>query len=232
MERWVKKRLIIHIGILIIAAIVIAVFYSASQGEYKETIQDRISTDECYENIVSITFDDGPNHKTTNRLLDGLKERGVNAAFFLVGELAERNPETVKRMSDEGHTIGNHTYSHINLGEVNFDNAINEIKKTNKVIEDITGETVKYIRPPYGIYSDKMLNSCSLTPVLWTVDPDDWKTTNAGNVVKYVVDNVRCGDIILLHDIYDSSVTAALEIIDKLTLKGFRFVTIEEIILD
>ncbi|MBC5679985.1 polysaccharide deacetylase family protein [Lachnospira sp. NSJ-43] len=188
--------------------------------------------DYMYDRIVAITFDDGPCSRTTNRLLDGLKERNVKATFFLVGENAESNEKVVKRMYEEGHLIGNHTYSHIKLDECNVSSAVGEINKTNEIIKSITGEDVKYIRPPYGAYSDKLLSHVNMTPVLWSIDPDDWATTDTAYVVKSVVYKVKNGDIILLHDIYDSSVEAALEIIDRLSSKGFVFVTVDQLMLD
>lgn len=186
----------------------------------------------CYENRIAITFDDGPKGKITEELLDGLEERGVKATFFLIGESAEKYPEVVKRMYDAGHLIGSHTYSHVKLCDMSTENALEEIKKANSAIEGITGVRPKYIRPPYGMYSEQLLMSVNMTPVLWTVDPNDWNTTNAGAVVKKVVSKVKCGDIILLHDIYPSSVAAALEIIDQLKAKGYIFVTVDQILLD
>ena len=185
-----------------------------------------ISANDCYENRIAITFDDGPGKGTTEKLLDGLKERGVKATFFLVGEKIEDNRELVARMYAEGHLIGNHTFTHVQLSKVDGKQALEEIVKTNTLIEEITGEPVRYIRPPYGSYSNSLLMQINMTPVLWSVDPEDWNTDNTGQVVKSVVANVKCGDIILLHDIYDSSVAAALEIVDELKAKGFIFVTV------
>ena len=181
---------------------------------------------------VAITFDDGPGKGTTEKLLDGLKERGVKATFFLVGEKIEDNRELVARMYAEGHLIGNHTFTHVQLSKVDGKQALEEIVKTNTLIEEITGEPVRYIRPPYGSYSNSLLMQINMTPVLWSVDPEDWNTDNTGQVVKSVVANVKCGDIILLHDIYDSSVAAALEIVDELKAKGFIFVTVDQLLLD
>lgn len=132
----------------------------------------------------------------------------------------------------EGHLIGNHTFTHVQLSKVDGKQALEEIVKTNTLIEEITGEPVRYIRPPYGSYSNSLLMQINMTPVLWSVDPEDWNTDNTGQVVKSVVANVKCGDIILLHDIYDSSVAAALEIVDELKAKGFIFVTVDQLLLD
>ena len=182
--------------------------------------------------LVALTFDDGPSSECTPRLLDILKKENVKATFFLVGKNIKENEDIVIRMKNEGHLIGNHTYSHIKLDECNISSAVGEINKTNEIIKSITGEDVKYIRPPYGAYSDKLLSHVNMTPVLWSIDPDDWATTDTAYVVKSVVYKVKNGDIILLHDIYDSSVEAALEIIDRLSSKGFVFVTVDQLMLD
>ena len=181
---------------------------------------------------IALTFDTAWGNEDIPQILKILKQENVKATFFLVGENAESNEKVVKRMYEEGHLIGNHTYSHIKLDECNISSAVGEINKTNEIIKSITGEDVKYIRPPYGAYSDKLLSHVNMTPVLWSIDPDDWATTDTAYVVKSVVYKVKNGDIILLHDIYDSSVEAALEIIDRLSSKGFVFVTVDQLILD
>lgn len=234
----IQARVIRRVTILIIfiAFLAVLLFISTVKGSEasSDDMQDlqQPAGYECYENIIAITFDDGPRKNTTEKLLDGLKERGVKASFFLVGTNIEGNEDIIKRMYDEGHLIGNHTYSHVQLSKVSAQQAYDEIVKTNEIISHITGETPKYIRPPYGSYSNSLLMKINMTPVLWSVDPDDWDTSNTGKVVQSVVKNVKCGDIILLHDIYDSSVTAALEIIDQLKAKGYVFVTVDQLLLD
>lgn len=183
------------------------------------------------EKIVAITFDDGPNSKSTKTLLDGLRERNVVATFFLVGENIENNKDLVKRMYDEGHLICNHTYTHIDLSKLCKRDAIDEIEKTNGLIEGITGERPTYIRPPGGAWSDRNLFEVDMTPVFWSVDPSDWKRSDVKGIVDDVVKNTTDGSIILLHDIYDTSVAAALEIIDQLKTKGYVFVTVDEILI-
>lgn len=101
---------------------------------------------------IAITFDDGPSSQCTGRLLDGLKERNVKATFFLIGENAKENPELVKRLDEEGHLIGNHTYHHVEITKVSDEEAKKEILDTNKVITSITGKSVEYMRPPFGLW--------------------------------------------------------------------------------
>lgn len=181
---------------------------------------------------IAITFDDGPHSVYTEELLDGLKERGVHATFFVTGEHAELHPEVIKRMSDEGHLIGNHTYSHIQLKDSNREEFRQELIKTNEIISGITGKEVLYVRPPYGTWDKKFETELNMFPVLWTVDPLDWCSTNVGNITNKVVSKVEENDIILMHDYYESTVTAALKVIDELQAEGYTFVTVEELMFD
>ncbi|MCM1261385.1 MAG: polysaccharide deacetylase family protein [Butyrivibrio sp.] len=181
---------------------------------------------------IALTFDDGPHPHYTEQLLDGLKERGVHATFFVTGEHAELHPDIIKRMYDEGHLIGNHTYSHIQLTKNNRDKFKAELVQTSEVIEEITGEEVIYVRPPYGTWDKKFEEELNMIPVLWTIDPLDWCSNNAASVVNKIVTKAEENDIILMHDYYDTSVTAALQAVDRLLQEGYEFVTVDEIIFD
>lgn len=181
---------------------------------------------------VALTFDDGPHPVYTPQLLDGLKERGVRATFFVVGENIPGNEEILKRMDAEGHLIGNHTYSHVKLSELDTARACAEVEKTNALICEVTGKEPEFIRPPFGEWKKTMECSLEMIPVLWDVDPLDWTTKNTALVVERVLKDTKPGDIILLHDYYQSSVDAALEIVDALTERGYKFVTVDELILE
>lgn len=183
---------------------------------------------------IAITFDDGPSTVYTPRLLDGLKERGVPATFFLIGQNIEKEgaSQIVKRMYQEGHLIGNHTYHHVEITKVGNDEAYKEIMMTNEVIQNITGKEVEFMRPPFGLWQKDLEKKIHVLPVMWTIDPLDWATENVDEIVNKVVTEARENDIILLHDCYDSSVKAALKIIDLLREKGFEFVTVDELMLD
>lgn len=181
---------------------------------------------------IALTFDDGPHPKYTEQLLDGLKERGVKATFFVTGEHATLHPEIIRRMQEEGHLIGNHTYSHIQLTSKNREEFKQQLIKTNEVIEEITGEDVTYVRPPYGTWDKSFESELNMFPVLWTIDPLDWCSSNADSVASKVVKKAGENDIILMHDYYESSVTAALEVVDELQKEGYTFVTVEEILFD
>ena len=181
---------------------------------------------------VALTFDDGPNEDCTEKLLDGLKERNVRATFFLMGQNIEGNEEIVKRMKAEGHLIGNHSYSHVQLTKAGSDAVCQAVDRTSRMIEEITGERPQYMRPPYGDWNEELECRVGMTTVLWSVDSLDWKLRNTNRVVKRVLKDVEDGDIILMHDIFPTSVEAALEIVDTLTKRGYTFVTVDELLID
>lgn len=187
------------------------------------------SQTEAEQKKVALTFDDGPG-PYTERLLDGLKERNVQATFFVLGEKAELCPETIQRMHEEGHVIGNHTYSHTQLNVISCEQALEEVERTNQVIERLTGERPDLLRPPYGECRDMMKKNLDMVITLWDVDPLDWCTLHSDIVAKRVIEDVKENDIILLHDIYETSVDAALEIVDELTEQNYKFVTVDELL--
>lgn len=181
---------------------------------------------------IALTFDDGPSTAWTPALLDGLKERGVKATFFLIGENADKNPEIVKRMAEEGHLIGNHTYHHVELTKISENEARLELADTSAVIVRITGKEPEYMRPPFGAWQRKLEQEIQMLPVLWTIDPLDWTTENQDEIVNKVVTEAEENDIILLHDCYKSSIEAGLRIVDILQEEGFVFVTVDELLLN
>lgn len=179
---------------------------------------------------IALTFDDGPG-PYTERLLDGLKERGVKASFFLIGRYVKEYPEAVKRMEEEGHLIGNHTYSHVKLKGLSPEETRREIQKTDEAVYEITGKHVAYLRPPFGEWEEDLELTYPVLPVMWTVDPLDWTTENVEEIVDRVVTQAGENDMILLHDCYDSSVEAALRIVDRLLAEGFDFVRVDELLI-
>lgn len=181
---------------------------------------------------IALTFDDGPHPYYTEQLLDGLKERGVVATFFVTGEHATLHPDVIRRMKEEGHLIGNHTYSHMQLTSANQEEFKEELVATSEVIEEIIDEEVIYVRPPYGCWDKSFESELNMIPVLWTIDPLDWCTSDAHCISDRVVSKAGENEIILMHDYYESSVTAALEVVDELLAEGYTFVTVEEILFD
>lgn len=181
---------------------------------------------------IALTFDDGPNPASTVRLLDGLKERNVKATFFLIGSCAEENPEIVKRMYEEGHLIGNHTYHHVKLSGLTKEEAGEEILAVDRLVREITGNGTELVRPPFGEWREDLELELEVMPVMWTIDPLDWTTENTDEIVDRVVTKAEENAIILLHDCYESSVDAALRIVDILHAQNYEFVTVDQLLLD
>lgn len=181
---------------------------------------------------VAITFDDGPHPFLTDRLLDGLKERDVKATFFMLGKSIEGNENTVKRVAEEGHLIGNHSYTHPEFYHMNPEDICAEVSKTYNLIFELTGCETEFIRPPYGEWKDSYGCNLDMIPVLWTVDSEDWKSEDVDEIVNRVVKNVKENDIILMHDYYETSITAALRIVDYLKENGYDLVTVDELMVD
>lgn len=182
--------------------------------------------------LVALTFDDGPHKTCTPKLLDGLKERNVKATFFLMGENIVGKEDLVRRMQEEGHLIGNHSYRHIQLTHAGEDAVCEAIEKTETMIEEITGVRPGYLRPPYGDWNESLECRMNLTTVFWSVDSLDWKLKNTKQIVKRVKKETGEGDIILMHDIFPTSVEAALQIVDQLQSQGYTFVTVDELLID
>ncbi len=180
---------------------------------------------------AALTFDDGPNAKYTPMLLDGLRERGIHATFFLMGKNIEGKEEIVEQMHKDGHLIGNHTYDHVQLNKLPNDQACQQILKTNNAIYEITGEYPMYLRPPYGAWPKNLELCVTMLPVFWDVDTLDWKSKNVQSVENIVQREVKDGSIILMHDSFQSSVEAALWIADMLTEQGYDLVTADELLV-
>ena len=217
----------------------IAAVYGNAAGGMTDTVDAKdgaaggmTGTDTADAKRIALTFDDGPHPRYTEKLLDGLKERGAHVTFFVTGANAEKYPEIVKRMQEEGHLIGNHTYHHVQLTAANGEQFREEIISTNEAIREITGEDTEYIRPPYGAWNKKYEEELNMFPVLWTIDPRDWCMDDASCIVKNTLKRVKENDIILMHDQYQSSIAAALRIVDELQEEGYEFVTVDEILLD
>ncbi|MBQ7433148.1 MAG: polysaccharide deacetylase family protein [Lachnospiraceae bacterium] len=181
---------------------------------------------------VAITFDDGPDPIWTEKLLDGLAERNVHATFFVLGKKVAENEALLKRMQEEGHLIGNHSYNHVQLNRLREAVVKKELDDTNEQVYEATGYRPEYVRPPYGAWDKKKDCPGEMMTVYWTIDTMDWQLLDADKVMKNVVGKVSDGDIILLHDVYESSVDAALKIVDYLQEEGYELVTVDQLILE
>lgn len=221
------KRLFYLISGIVLAISILAVRWSET-GEKTDHVS---GTAGCVKEIA-LTFDDGPHPKWTPILLEGLKLRGIRATFFVIGESAQEYPELIQQMEEDGHQIGNHTYSHVQLTRCPLPHALLEIQKTQDAIYSITKKIPKFIRPPFGSWNEALAEHTSLTAVLWDVDPYDWKYQNSRQIVDSIKAQTDDQSIILLHDVYETSVQAALEIVDYYQKLGYRFCRVDEIFIE
>ena len=179
---------------------------------------------------VALTFDDGPSGRFTRALLDGLEQRQVKATFLLCGYRLKDYPKEARRILEEGHEIGLHGYSHRPMNKMSRRELEKEIKENLALLPQ--GCEPVFLRAPGGASSQTVRDTArdfGLGILNWSVDPRAWATRDVGAITAMVLDNVRDGDVILLHDMTDSSVEAALSIIDRLKAQGFRFVTVTQL---
>lgn len=183
---------------------------------------------------IAITFDDGPHPEYTPKLLDELKKRGLKATFFMVGQCVAEYPDIVKRMVAEGHEVANHSWSHPALTKLGAEGVRKQMENTNDAIRKACGVTPVVMRPPYGatsaILNRRFAEDYGMKVILWSVDPLDWKYRNANKVYTSIVQNTKPGSIILAHDIHATTVAAMPETFDTLLSKGFKFVTVSELL--
>ena len=180
--------------------------------------------------LIAITFDDGPG-AYTGTLLDELAKRGVHATFFVAGYSAVNYPETLKRIVNEGHQLGSHTYNHYDLNTLSADAIRREMDNTQALITAAGGSEAAYIRPPYGNANSTVKSVATVPLIYWSVDPEDWKYLNTDTVHRNILSGSYDGAIILVHDIYKTSVNGALAAIDDLLAAGYEFCTVEELLL-
>ena len=176
---------------------------------------------------IALTFDDGPGSET-NRLLDILKATGAKASFFTLGHLVPHYSAQVARASNEGHDVGSHSWNHKNLPRFGYGQIAHDLNATTNAIQAAAGQRVKYFRPPYGNINSsvrQIVRGMNQEIVLWTIDPQDWKYKDANHICQHVVARAQPGSIVLLHDIYPTSVDAAKCIIENLSF-GFAFVNL------
>jgi peptidoglycan/xylan/chitin deacetylase (PgdA/CDA1 family) len=196
----------------------------------------KITFSQCHVDgpYVAMTFDDGPHGANTPRLLEMLKQRGIKATFFCVGQCVAEYPEIAKRIVDEGHEIANHSWSHPQLSSMTEASVRDQLEKTHQAIKQATGVTPKMFRPPYGAFTQRQRNWANAVYgykiILWDVDPLDWKIRNASHVESEILKQTVSGSIILSHDIHKSTVDAMPATLDALLAKGYKFVTVSELL--
>lgn len=178
--------------------------------------------------MIALTFDDGPNYNTS-KVIDVLNKYDIKATFFVLGSRAINNKNILKKMADSGMEIGNHTYNHLLLTKYDENKIRSEIEDTSEVIYSATKKRPKLLRPSYGSVNNKIKKVANMPIIIWDIDTLDWKYHNSKRITSRVVNKVRDGDIILMHDIYSASLNALSNIIPILQDNGYEFVTIDEL---
>lgn len=209
--------------VLIIVALLVGIGYRVNRKAISEQMNPK-------KPVVALTFDDGPNSRFTPQMLDILYENQVPVTFFLVGEKLKGNELIVREMAASGHEIGNHTFSHPDLTTLDREQIQLEIRQTEIELKKILpGYQLKYVRPPYGRYSEKVENTVDNPLILWTVDSGDWKDPNEKKIYTAVVEKIQDGDIIVFHDDNAQTVAAVENVISELRERDFQFVTISQL---
>jgi len=186
--------------------------------------------------VIALTFDDGPHPKETDMVLDVLSKYNVKATFFIAGKHAKWYTDPLVRASKEGHEIGNHTFTHPDISNLTAQQIESEILECEKTLVEITGEKPTLFRPPFGSYKkdelEEIAKKNNYKIILWTtVDTRDWQNPPASKIASTIINNAKNGDIILLHDYATENTVQALDIlIPAMQTKGFKFVTVSELI--
>jgi peptidoglycan-N-acetylglucosamine deacetylase len=195
----------------------------------------RITFTECHVEgpYIAMTFDDGPSATQTPRLLKMLKERGIKATFFCCGQCVAQSPEIAQQIVAEGHEIANHSWSHPLLTKMSEAAVRDQIDRTHNVIKQTTGVTPTLMRPPYGGFTVKQRAWANAVwnykIILWDVDSLDWKHRTPAKTESIIMSEAKKGSIILCHDIHKTTVDAMPATLDALRAKGFKFVTVTEL---
>ena len=185
------------------------------------------------DNAIAISFDAAWGADKTKRIVDLLTERNLKATFFLVGFWADAYKEEVAYIADNGMEIGNHSKNHLHMNSLDEVKTKEEIEYVNHAVRTLTGVTPKVFRAPFGEYDDKLIScveECGMTAVQWDVDSLDWKGISGAEIIKRVVGKVKSGSIILCHNNSDHILDALPTILDELTEKGYKFVTVGELL--
>lgn len=182
--------------------------------------------------MVALTYDDGPSKNSTPRILNTLKANGGRATFFMVGNRAEKNGAVIRQMVEQGCEVANHTYDHTLMTKVDPAELERQLMMTNQVVSNAGGVTPVLMRPCGGATNDAgmgVAGAISMPAILWSIDTLDWKTRDVQATISAVLDHVQDGDIILMHDLYETAADASDVIIPELTARGYQLVTVSEL---
>jgi len=183
--------------------------------------------------VLAMTFDDGPHPSHTPQLLKMLRDRNIKATFYLVGKNAKAYPNIVRQMVAEGHEIGNHTWTHGSLTSMSDEQIRKELKMSTDAVFEAAGYRPQTIRPPYGAINQRikemMYTEFGYPTIMWSVDPQDWRKPGVSVVTSRIVNAAHPGAILLAHDIHASTIQAMPATFDQLLAKGYRFVTVSQL---
>ena len=216
------------------------VYLRINNNEVSDLLAYSYSLDETYRNesaydfdptkqYIAFTFDDGPSKTNTIDIVNYLNNNKAHATFFELGSFMVNNQDIVRYVKDNGMEVGSHTYSHINLKKKKLDKVQSEIDRTNAVYKEITGEDIKLVRTPYGAINNKIRDTFNYPFIMWSVDTLDWKYKDSNYLYDYVINNVKDGDIVLMHDIHTTTKEAVERILPELYVRGYRVVSVSEL---
>ncbi|MEK4427002.1 polysaccharide deacetylase family protein [Solibacillus sp. FSL K6-1523] len=179
---------------------------------------------------IALTFDDGPNPKTTPQIVKTLKKYDAKATFFVVGKNAQKYPKTVKEVFDAGHEIGNHTYDHAKLTSISVKQVQSQIQLTDIAVKAAINQNTTLFRPPYGAYNKTIIGLLKVPNVMWSIDTLDWKHRDPKKTLQIVQTNAKKDSIILMHDIHQTTADSLDAVLDYLSKEGYEFVTVSELL--
>jgi len=201
---------------------------------YEFTLDEEYKNESAYDydptkKYIAFTFDDGPSEANTKEIVDFLNKYKSTATFFMLGNLMNRYPDIPKYALDNNMEIGSHTYSHTNLKKLKINKVEEEINKTNEAYFNSTGGVLNLIRPPYGSINEKIKSSFDYSYILWSVDTEDWRYKDVDHIVNHILEHAEDGDIILMHDIHQTTKEAVFKVVPELYVRGYRIVTVSEL---
>ncbi len=213
--------------LLLLVLLSIQVALAADEREIENPLKDG-----AIKKRIALTFDDGPNREATPRILATLEKHQVKATFFIVGWRVYSFKDQILQIARDGHDIGNHSYDHPYLNKLKREEIEEQLNNTNLAVKKVTGMDIKIYRPPYASYDERVLsigNDLNMQLILWTINPEDWRSPGAEKIIKRIVGNAQDGSIVLLHD-KKQTADALPKLILSLKEKGFEFVTISELL--
>lgn len=209
-------------------------------NEIKDCLKYKVFLDDTYENengytydkdkkVIALSFDDGPSSAYNSLILEELAKNKAHATFFMVGNMMQSCQKCVVDTYKSGNEIGSHTYEHMNIKTNSLDKVNESLTKVNSLYNELTGDNIKYLRPPYGAYNKANLENATVPFILWDLDTEDWRYRNVDHIVDYILENAHDGGIILMHELYQTSYEALKVFLPKLYMMGYNVVSIGEL---